>query len=393
MKTKKLGIVIMAVLLIALIAVYVSVNGKWSDDDLSTDTGTGTSSYTVAETDVESICGISFTNEDFEYSFTLSDGVWRYDTDDKFPVDGAVLDEMASALSSVTASRVLEGENTESAEFGLDTPTHVIKVKCADGGELEYSIGDYNKHSDSYYMSAKGQNKVFMVDGDFESLFACELYDMLLLEEMESISENTVTKITATASNGTITLEVTEKQKEDIVGPTAEDASGSSSEDTESDTVYIHTNAQGGSAELDAEDALDIIGALCSVSLDKCRDYYAEADELTAYGLDESGRTKITIYYTVELSASTASTTSTSGTTLVEKECSFYIGRVTEAAPESEEESSEDTAVQTSGGTSTDGENAEGERTDKTVEKTYLVLESSSMIFDVDISGADLFFE
>ena len=61
----------MAVLLIALIAVYVSVNGKWSDDDLSTDTGTGTSSYTVAETDVESICGISFTNEDFEYSFTL----------------------------------------------------------------------------------------------------------------------------------------------------------------------------------------------------------------------------------------------------------------------------------------------------------------------------------
>lgn len=78
---------------------------------------------------------------------------------------------------------------------------------------------------------------------------------------------------------------------------------------------------------------------------------------------------------------------------MVEKECSFYIGRVTEAAPESEEESSEDTAVQTSGGTSTDGENAEGERTDKTVEKTYLVLESSSMIFDVDISGADLFFE
>ncbi len=359
----------MAVLLAALLAVFLLINGKWTEDD-STDTGDSEKTYTVSILDSASIKSISYTNDGKEYSFTLDGSEWKYDADENFPLDSDSVAEFAEALSAVEAEKEIEGKPTDSAEYGLDVPTHIIRVTCKDGSTYTYNIGDYNRHSGLYYLSYDKSDKVYMVSSSFASVFTLEEDDLMVLEAMDSISSDSVSKIVAEGAFGKITLDVTSSEEDGA-------------------KTYTHTNAEGGIQTLDEDGAVAIIKALSAPSLTKCADYYAEDGELEKYGLVDGERTKITISYSVKVTT-TNDSTGEQNTSTMNKECVYYIGK---ALVETEKEDAEDTldlADTSTDSTSDSTDNNEAE-TDMT-EKTYLVLENSRMIFEVSLSSADSFF-
>ena len=345
-KKKKIGLIVMALVLCALVATFLLINGRYNESE-STDTGEQNVGYTVSKIDSASIKAISYTSGEREYSFTLEGSAWKYDADEKFPLDTKSVAELAAALSEITADKVIEGKPTDSAEYGLDAPAHTVRVKCADGTVHTYKIGDYNRHSGLYYLAYDKSSAVYMVSSSFASVFTLEEEDFLVLEKMDSISADSVTEITAEGAFGKITLSV--------------------SEGDDGKRAYTHINAEGGEQTLEADGAVKMIKALSAPSLKKCADYCAEGAELDTFGLSESDRIKVTVSYTAKLT----STTLSGGEQVSEqkKSCIYYIGEAT-----------------------VEVEGKDGEEPEK-VEKTYLVLEGSSMVFDVDISGADAFFE
>ncbi len=370
MKGKKIGIIVMAVLFAALLCVFLLINGRWNEDE-GDGTGDDVKSYTVSKIESSSIKSISYTNNGKEYSFTLEGSEWKYDKDEKFPLDTQSVTEFAEALSDITADKMIEGKATDSAEYGLDVPSHVVRVGCDDGSVHTYHIGDYNRHSGLYYLSYDKSDKIYMVQSSFASAFTLEEEDLLVLETMDSITADSVTKIVSDSPKGIITLEVTEEDEKKI---------------------YTHTNAQGGVQTLDAEGAEKMIKALCSPSLKDCFDYYAEDAELEEYGLAQAQgqRAKITVSYTSKIT-STDQATGAQNTSTMKRECVYYIV----AAPievEGEDGENGDNSSDTSADT-TENSSEKNEETSKNESKNLLMLEDSRMIFKVNISGADAFFD
>ena len=357
MKKKNLSLIIMAALLAALVCAYMAVSGMdGTEDDAQTDAQTEISVNQISQS---SITSISYTTGGEERTFTLSGERWIYAQDESFPVSTEALAEIASALSGIRAKRAIDGE-LNSAEYGLDTPAHVIRVSLSAGGTLVYRIGDYNKHTDTYYMTAEGHDRIYMVRAAFGELFEGELYDLLECESLPAISTDNVGKITAEIGGATITLE----------------------KKTEGDNVsWIHTNREGGTATLEQTATDKILTALTQQKLSKCVEHNATGDKLAQYGLDADSREKITVSYEVKIEAGTDQT-SLGGETTVSRELVYYIGRVDIPVSDTTDTSADDTTAA-----------PESSTTPTTERKTYLSLDGSHMIYEVSISGADVFFE
>ena len=372
MKKKGVSIIIMAAALLILVVVYMAVSSSVSDTSDTTDTTEEESVYVISSIVTSEIENITFTNDGISYSFDYNGKEWGYTNDDKFPVDDASLAKIASALSAIEATRELDAGEGYEKEYGLESPLHTIDVKLKSGTAYTFKIGSYNRHMDAYYITSSAKEKVYMVISDFEELFDVELFDMLLLEEMPSITASKVTKIEATTPGGKITLSVSSVTDEQT---------------SEKKTVYTHTNTAGGETALEEEAAKNIIAALTSPDLDTCKEYYLSEEDFALYGLDADNRTKIKITYTVEVS-STDAVTGVETKKDIEKEYTYYIGEImVESEPDEDEtaDTSADTTTDTSADTTTDKE-------PELVKKTYVVLEGSNMIFEVELTGADAFF-
>ena len=369
----------MAALLAALVCAYMAVSGMdTADDGSETDAQTEISVNQISQS---SITSISYTTGGEERTFTLSGERWIYAQDETFPVSTTALSDIASALSGILAERAIEGD-TESAEYGLDRPAHVIRVGLSAGGTLVYRIGDYNKHTDTYYMTAEGHDRIYMVRAAFGKLFEGELYDLLECESLPSISTENINKITAEIGGARITLE---KKTED------------------ESVVWTHTNREGGEAVLEQESVDKILTALTQQKLSVCVEHNATDENLAQYGLDAASREKITVSYDVKIEAGT-SETSLGGETTVSRELVYYIGRVdvpvsdtTDTAADttaSTDTTAQDTTASAeSGATTEDSTTTEDGTTSAAERKTYLSLDGSRMVYEVSISGADVFFE
>lgn len=356
MKKKNLSLVIMLVLLCALIAAYAAVSGMDSSDT-STDTGEQSSQITINTIDAKNIVGVSYTVEGETRSFTLSGDKWTYAEDASFPVSTTAIGDILSALSGIRAEREIEAD-LKSAEYGLDDPRHTICVTLSAGGTLTYNIGDYNKHADCYYLTAEGHDRVYLVTAAFGELFGGELYDLLECESLPTISTDNVNKITAVEGSTTLTLE--KKAQDD-------------------GSTWMHTGREGGTASFEQETVDKILTALTQQKLTKCVDHNADDARLAELGLGEADRQKITVSYEVTIDAQTGQGT-LGGATTVERELVYYLGRVDVPI-------AEDTTADITADTTADSEKPKTER------KTYLMLDGSRMVYEVSVSGADVFFE
>lgn len=375
MKGKKNGIVIMCVLLLVLLCVYFFTL-KMSDDGKTQDTGDTDSSVTVIDRDATKVAGISFTNGGVEYSFSYNGSTWSYDADERFKADKGALDAIAQSMSDIVAIRYIEGAASDSAEYGLDAPAHIGKIKYTDGNSYIFFIGDYNRHKSAYYMSLNGREGVYMIDDELKTCFESKLLDLLDKDEMPSINADGVSKI-------------------EIVGPLGSSSLLKREIESLGEYEYIHTNSAGGEAAFDKEKAKAVIKTLILPKLEIV-DYYAEESEMASFGLGDDEKITVKIYYTVNLTNTGEGSSGSTVSTKVEKTVTYILGEA-EVSVEDEDAADTNTSTNTSTDsatdsatvTSTDIEDAKAE----TKKVNYVKLEGSDMIFKVNIEGASVMFE
>ena len=121
-----------------------------------------------------------------ELTFTYADYRWTYTGDADFPVDNEKLNEMASAVSTLSAIREIEGG--DNGEYGLGDGALRIKTEyAADGATKSYdfTVGDLNSYN-SYTYIKTADGKVYMFTDSVKEKFPGSLNDLILLDDPEA---------------------------------------------------------------------------------------------------------------------------------------------------------------------------------------------------------------
>lgn len=116
--------------------------------------------------------------------FTLNNYVWKYSGDPDFPVDQYTLNEMATAISSVSSVRELEdGDN---GEYGLGEDALRITAEYSTGNTYDITIGDKNSFNSYTYLKNKDGRVYMFNDDELSENFSKSLYDLLRLDDPEA---------------------------------------------------------------------------------------------------------------------------------------------------------------------------------------------------------------
>ena len=144
-RNKKLGLLLLALVLVCA-AAFAAVRLS-PDEEAGEDT-----SFTLLALEAEDITQLSWSygGQTQSFAYDPEDG-WSYPADSAFPLDPALLDSMADALSQLTAYRAIEGAE-DLSQYGLEEPQASVAVAL---GETEYvlAIGDETAMGGQRYLS------------------------------------------------------------------------------------------------------------------------------------------------------------------------------------------------------------------------------------------------
>ncbi len=209
-------------------------------------------SIMLAEYDLSTTTSVSYSRNGEEFlTFNVVNGAWVYEADPTFPLNQEIVTYMAGALSSMAAERAVTDVDKDA--YGLTDPAYVICVSYNDGTSHVYTIGNYNSFTGGYYFTMDGN--CYMIASGLIPYFDYALSDLLALD----------------------TIPVSEWQDIGYVNSVTVTRDGVSNQIT------------------DEAGMTEVVGKLGTLSLGVCEDYYADAGETAAFGLD--GSDSVTVKY------------------------------------------------------------------------------------------------
>ncbi len=215
-------------------------------------------------------------------SLVREGGTWYSAEDKLFPLDSSLVDYMATFISDISAVATVTAGTKE--DYGLDAPTHLIRVAYEDGSSHTYTVGNFNFFNQSYYFAM--DDEIYMIA---PALLSCFQYGLEDLMDLDAIPY----------SDWKDTANVTE--------------------------ITVKSGGYANSVS-DTDGISGLLSALNGIYLDEWYDYYAEAEEKTAYGLD--GTTAVTVKYKKALTVTDADGNTT--TSYPQSSYTLYFGSATE---------------------------------------------------------------
>ena len=274
-KGKMAACLILLVLLLAVLAVLTKKNSTADADSSSSDSGADAEK--VVDFSKDDVTALSFQIDGETVSFTKTAGdddtdIWTYDQEDGFPLDEGKITSVLSSLSSMTAERVIEGDEIDSmADFGLETPSQEVVVTAGDE-KTTIHVGDKNSSSRYYIYLNDDTSKVYLVSTSLGTMFPSDMMEWATTESMPSVTAENITKLQVEGENGyTLTKEVS--------------AADSALQTDEWQVVDADGAAHGG----DADSIGTMTSAVASLSFGDLVTY--NASDLSQYGLEEPFRT------------------------------------------------------------------------------------------------------
>lgn len=361
---KKRGLTAAIIILILLLAVYfILKNSNLGEEEQST-----VETKTVFQVDADDISELTVEQGENQYTFQKEEDTWIYTGEDGFPLDTDELENKAAAITSVTATTIIEKpENLE--DYGLDSPSVKISVKTVDGETETLEVGNENTAVSGCYVTVNGDNSnVYLVDSLVKTSMEFDISDLAQMEEIPSITGSTVKHVNIQGPNGTKQL----------------------GEDGNSETGWSFTETDGSVSAAGSSLVQDYMGKFTSLSWSSF--VRANAEDLSQYGLENP--TKVTIDYevteTIESSddeeaekGSAAENDSEdmeeTGEAEEETETGTEIKAEAEADTDTDAEAETDTDVEVEADTDTDAETgtetqAETDTDTRTVEKQAVLL-------------------
>ena len=133
----------------------------------------------------DEVAKLTWSYDDKEYTLEKDeDGNWIWTDDKDFALEQDTVNDMASTISNITASRKLT-DVTNYAQYGLDEPDSRISFETADGETVEILTGDLNEVSGEYYARRTDDYSVYLVTGEYLDYFECGAEELAAAEDEE----------------------------------------------------------------------------------------------------------------------------------------------------------------------------------------------------------------
>lgn len=328
---KKRGLTVAIIILILLLAVYFILrNSNLGEEEQST-----VETKTIFQADADDISELTVEQGENQYTFQKEEDTWIYTGEDGFPLDTDELENKAAAITSVTATTIIENpENLE--DYGLDSPSVKISVKTVDGETETLEVGNENTAVSGCYVTVNGDDSnVYLVDSLVKTSMEFDISDLAQMEEIPSITGSTVKHVNIQGPNGTKQL----------------------GEDGNSETGWSFTETDGSVSAAGSSLVQDYMGQFTSLSWSSF--VSSNAEDLSQYGLENP--TKVTIDYevteTIESSDDEeAETGSAAGNNSEDMEETGEAEEETETGTEIKAETDTDTGAEAEANTDADAE-------------------------------------
>lgn len=240
----------------------------------------------------KSITGIQYDYEGETLSFSLKNDTWQYDKNTGFPLNQSSLTGMNSQLTGLTASRKVQDNLDQAADFGLDSPASYVTIKDSDGQKFTLYFGNTNDSADVTYVSTSEKDGIYTVASDLSDYFSHSLLDMIEADEIPQPDS------TAIFQNVTI-------QKGDRTTRLVYKKDGDTSIDYTGQCNWFGAIGEDSFAA-DESSVSTLTQAFRSLSTSGCAAYDASDTELAAYGLDQPTAVIQTVYTQEEADEDTA---------------------------------------------------------------------------------------
>lgn len=254
---KKFTLLLFTLFAVVLAGAYFFLSSRGSD--------AAASDTSITVSTLSGVSAISYTANGETLSFEKKDDSWYYKDDESFPLDQTYLNSLATAVSSVTASRLVSNTSDSFPDYGLDSPTVVITVTDDTGKDIVYNIGMKNPVTSEYYFNIGGSGNVFMVSAKTmaETKALLDMAKTTLLSDTDTVDDFTLQ--TQSETLNFVYLE-----------------SGSDTVYTDEYTNFIK-NKDGSLTPADSTEVSDFVSKVTS-SVKSCAAYKPE--DLSQYGLD-----------------------------------------------------------------------------------------------------------
>lgn len=227
---------------------------------------------------------ISYAYDEEMISLEQEGDEWEYANDANFALNQSLAEEMATTLTNIEVTQMIQETDVDLESFGLDTPNHRISFITADGSSHELLFGNYNTAADAYYTLKNDDGCVYMVKEEVKEAFSYKLYDLLVLDEIPQVEADYVSKITV--CDGENTTEYTYKIEE--MEQESDESEGEESEEASSQIVWYAWNGTE-STKCDSTQFAEFTEDILGITATQAADYHAGSTENLAntYGISE----------------------------------------------------------------------------------------------------------
>ena len=267
-RTKKLGI-LLGVLVFACVATVGVTKYENRKEQIKN------SGETILSIPSDSVTAFSWEYNGQELSFH-KDEIWLYDTDEAFPVDDEVMENLLKQYDDFAAAFIIE-DVEDYAQYGLDEPECTINISTADK-DYEITLGNYSNMDQQRYASV-GDGNVYLVTSDPIDKLDIELKDMIKHDD--------------TPLFGDITDIIFAGSENYSVFYSAENNYSYCKDD------FYFTDQNGKTVPVDTDNVESYTGKISNLNLKDYVTYNATREELVSYGLDNP-QLSVTVNYTDE---------------------------------------------------------------------------------------------
>ncbi len=293
MKGKKL-LLLLAIVICALVAIYFIVKAIPDTEDPGTETTTVTATIPLVSKASIDVTKIRVINQYGDETYLRDENLsWTAERDQTSIINDTVLNRMATFGSSIYGiTKVQESKNNLSI-YGLDDPTQTITITYSDGSEVIFHIGMQNQVTREYYFMTDGVDGIYTVEAILSGYFNFSFNDLIMYADIMIPTETDELQEMSISydDNDWHLIRYEEGSPHDVSGTRAWFMLGIFENEVAVDTTYLEA----------IQTWFTVLG------LDFCEVYVATDAQLEEHGL-APGKEKGCLYYRYVDTASEAAT-------------------------------------------------------------------------------------